>query len=1640
MSHRIFVNTQNQAFREITRNGKGFLFGLGIPTQITESERIELKQLAYEVYFSAEDLREKQRKIRIIIDSLTDPKFFGDGAVNAEEVNKIFTEIQLEAQRAQANNNFTNTIAGAGIIGTGVAGGLALAAPIAIPGLLGGAALGSTGGFLLGTTGALGIARFLLPYAGIISGIIGLANIISSNAQARREDDAAPWKMTTKDFPNITGQAIAGNSNRRSIKRLYDDRGGVPTFDVSTEEAIALLVRETLADALFCTSSDPTGITSQDHPGPGGNGTAEKWGNKDALRRHFPFEHVREGTNKKERTYANALLYLLSYSTLIDNILNLQTPSLSRSPDVEQAVINIPLRITLTTANVRLFDALSATARQVVREKVFTYFDENREYKTLLNLGNDRQYVAEAWRLAPKDTGSLQLKLLKPLDQSIVVNDTAFVSTEIAKSVVDSVSFIFANQIDPTPYLRPYNIDDRNYVNGKMMSTNATITSLGLATGSVGTISGSTISYDDTVFRRWFTGDFKSSELNIKFTDYKNFVKFGSAVNRLEAFYNKLIQIDRLTSESIYAGVSSSITSTQIKALEKENIIRNFDPYEQFLYHATGSLPYSASVYYTDSGTEYNITSYWPKDNGTPLSPYSLIGTNWLETQIAIAERYDENNLDNLVLNLPKHIQEDVSSDDFLTLMNMVGHLFDNIKVYIDQFPNVYSQYINPLEGLTMDQVYEVAQSFGLKLPNVYALENLQTYNAQFTGESGSRSYVAETWKRFIHSMVYLSKTKGSRTSFDALLNTYGINSPVLQIKETTYPTAENYIRSDELTYGIHFTQSINNHIVVPFVSSSFTASTLQLSFKPQLVQKSSVLSAQTLTYDENWAIDLVPHPSTSKEEYGRLEVISGSDRVVLATSSYFPLFSDDYTNLMLRSQSYDISIIQTDGDQILFQESVSVDKFSGSLWNETTHVSVGGAGLLAWGSFDGIVDEVRVWGENISNNNFIKQAYDPGSYYGSSYSSSYSTLYVHLPFSKPQPSVTSSFIINESPFVSSSVNGAAIGTLPATAFTTASFVRVLRSIKQFTPIVGSSIYTNKKIVVAPTASFGPQFVDSNGMKILSRLTSIKEITEKQYNSGLNVVSFAVSPTDFINQNIIRSMGVVDVNNIIGSPRYITGSGYSSLQSLQRDYTKHLSKTVNQSQYIRFFKDLIQGPVEMADSMSPARSKLLEGVVIESSILHRNKDTIYRSVEVDGTETKAFSAYAAGSGSSWDRKSTIGAYSFEVFRNRAISALPILLSDTLPLSGSINVVSTFDFKESTPSNKLPIFKRVLQKIGNDYVTASLLDNNSSYVTIEAILDTETSIGTTGSGYPRNPYLGIGISGSTLKRLVGEDNTIKPFYDIPPRSDFSSDVGTYTYFHKPTGEYSYDIYTLYKQPYVVKLDTDTDAITDRLYAPITLLPSGSIVGEYGRNTTIISSSTYAVSEYKTGEIKVANIFSLYGIDGTTGLRLRMYANAIDRSNDLLRDFYTYPTGNHGVLFDSLLDGNTDVFPYNLVQTNESIIYYTINNTTVSPITSPITLQYFAFEPDVLIPLGYLPRHYRFSRDNGTALKRRNYLGCRSVNRTLNGAIPFTVSITTGNTITVNTQTAPSPAGGGGVVQIPSETDGVVFGGGGRLNVE
>jgi len=177
-------------------------------------------------------------------------------------------------------------------------------------------------------------------------------------------------------------------------------------------------------------------------------------------------------------------------------------------------------------------------------------------------------------------------------------------------------------------------------------------------------------------------------------------------------------------------------------------------------------------------------------------------------------------------------------------------------------------------------------------------------------------------------------------------------------------------------------------------------------------------------------------------------------------------------------------------------------------------------------------------------------------------------------------------------------------------------------------------------------------------------------------------------------------------------------------------------------------------------------------------------------------------------------------------------------------------------------------------------------------------------------------------------------------------------------------------------------------------------------------------------------KVAELLALK-MESSTNYRIRLYRTATQRADDASRAFGAEPTGDHGVLFDGIVENTS----YNILSPSvrlvngdapeESAIYYSITNLDATPKVFKIKLYLYVYEGEKRVPLGYLPRHYKFTRDNATATKRRNYIGCLQTKQTTtDGLEPIEVSISSGTDITVS-NTSPN--------------DSIVLGGGGTLNV-
>ena len=116
--------------------------------------------------------------------------------------------------------------------------------------------------------------------------------------------------------------------------------------------------------------------------------------------------------------------------------------------------LSYPFKITSTPIEVNLTDTITQISTQFISDALDNYIDENRELKTLLNLGDDNQVVIINQRYGPQDqteVDTLQVKLLKPLPDNVGLGDTAFISREVANTLIHSVKVKFAPEMDNTP-------------------------------------------------------------------------------------------------------------------------------------------------------------------------------------------------------------------------------------------------------------------------------------------------------------------------------------------------------------------------------------------------------------------------------------------------------------------------------------------------------------------------------------------------------------------------------------------------------------------------------------------------------------------------------------------------------------------------------------------------------------------------------------------------------------------------------------------------------------------------------------------------------------------------------------------------------------------------------------------------------------------------------------------------------------------------------------------------------------------------------------------------------------------------------------------------------------------------------------
>jgi len=422
--------------------------------------------------------------------------------------------------------------------------------------------------------------------------------------------------------------------------------------------------------------------------------------------------------------------------------------------------------------------------------------------------------------ISPSELKTVVVKLYKPLPDGLQpINCT--IDEVIRSSYIERILLYNVLTIEEQPNFSSPNfkIDMGNY--GKSQGTDLK---------SWNDLLDTNLSTSQQIIDKYISGSFGGVKLNLDYTTFSSFVKYSSAVERVNNLKYKLELVESFDSRiKTLEGVSGSEAMTNISQSisRRDMVVSGLDGWERWMYtESTGSL----YTHYTSSASPlepWPKSSTYPNVNHSVTSSQGIAHYNGLIDSASIHDAFNDARLTKIV---PASIVEDPLNKEYVLFVDMIGHHFDITWSYIHALTSVNEREEHPYDGMPNDLLYDVAKSMGWKLTHGKDTSNLWEFglgtdkfgNVPNSGSLPSKSHEQinnEVWRRIVNNIPYLLKTKGSARAVKALIATYGIPQTFLSIREYGGPVIENNVRPywehDRFVY--HLRMDNNNYITVPW-------------------------------------------------------------------------------------------------------------------------------------------------------------------------------------------------------------------------------------------------------------------------------------------------------------------------------------------------------------------------------------------------------------------------------------------------------------------------------------------------------------------------------------------------------------------------------------------------------------------------------------------------------------------------------------------------------------------------------------------------------------------------------------------------------------------------------------------------------
>jgi len=855
---------------------------------------------------------------------------------------------------------------------------------------------------------------------------------------------------------------------------------------------------------------------------------------------------------------------------------------------------------------------------------------------------------------------SIVLKLYEPLPRNVNTNDTVWISKVHSIPLIDQITLIEDVTTHCTPLTPNFNLDvgddigyqilDDLVASGSTSSTqviNEFISSseFSLSNLDINFISASTMVSDSVVVET--TSDY----------NWKDFVKYSSAVERVENFYYKIKLInqyearyDLLTSGSEWTG-SVSVKNEADKQLEKiNNVKKGFDAFEKFLF--------------TSSSAD-NLT--YPKTNntGSLINAFSSSAVSWYNGAIASAQTFDDLNTSRLTYNLPKHIQEDEKGQEFILFFDMIGQHYDILWTHIKGFSQSKKLEHKYESGITNDLIYHMLESLGWDADMGVQSQLLWEYafgqhsDGTQISEMSGKSRQHEVWRRLLNNLPYLYKHKGTKRALHAAMSCYGVPASLLTVIEFGGPNDVDTDGTTKFTFEDR-TAAINisgsQRIDIPWKEYSGTSeypNSVELRFNTE------VRGNQQLISGSDWSLNLLADTGS----LAKVQLVVGSDS---ASTNPLPFFNDEYTQIVVNretgsSDTFEVFVKEGFQERIRNQVSASLTT-SEKGWTSGSYISIGGTNIT------GSVDEFRLWTTAISESKIDNHTLLPDAIDGNHVSSSTEDLIFRLDFEYPK---------NRSTSGDPNIKNVSINRSYGESYATASeFDNNTIYPYHYTPY--------DRTVTADVPSSGFNFSNKVRFETQTKITELSyrsRATKKSYDQApidSDRLGLFFSPIKEINMDILKSLGSFNIDNYIGNPQDEYSDEYTELKQLRNYYFDRYN--LNLYEYIQLVRYIDKSLFETLESLVPARAKVSSGLLIEPHILERSKTKWNRPT----SERKDYSTNI-NVDDDVNVTSTNPQYSMslDVEQDVNLSGTSPVYSSTIDAEADVNLVGTAPFYSSS---------------------------------------------------------------------------------------------------------------------------------------------------------------------------------------------------------------------------------------------------------------------------------------------------------------------------------------------------------------------